>query len=81
MSNTYNPLEMPHELSPELKAYYNAVFILKLSISALGFGMLLLYRHLMKKGRHPVKATIDSPATVSKESVVSQINTDSMPVS
>jgi hypothetical protein len=23
MSNTYNPLEMPHELTPELKAYYD----------------------------------------------------------
>jgi len=37
---------------------YKAAFVLGLSISALGFGMLLLYRHLMKKGRNPVKVTL-----------------------
>ena len=77
VNNAFNATMMlvSGQLIERLGHNYKAAFVLGLSISAMGFGMLLLYRHLMKKGRHPAAAPviaqvmIDSTNHLSTESL------------
>jgi Na+/melibiose symporter-like transporter len=50
---------------------YKAAFILGFCFSVLGLGMLMYYRHLMKKGRQPAKVTLETLEPAQKAAVIS----------